>query len=240
MANTKTTKKSSKSSTASESAPVRRSRPSSAAKKRKTGIDSRTAKEIKCIVFAFLCFMLAMSYYTPFFGIVGNFIKNMGMFLFGNTAYVIPVFALAAGVHILIKNTLHPHVHRYVAVILLCVCVSGLLAVHSYRLNPTLFGGGYTQEALNAALEKNPNMVVYNYSGFWDKASNIILAAKTGNGGGILGYLAAILFIRLVSPVGTAILLWALILVFGIIATGTNLHFIPLGKQPARLAQLPV
>ncbi len=221
MANSKTSQNSRKTVPAKNAA-TRKSRPSSAAESRsRRRTDSRTAKEVRCIIFVFVCFMLAMSYYTPFFGLVGSVIKNIGMFLFGNTAYIIPVFACIAGVHMLIKETLRPHVHRYVAAVLMCVCISGLLAVHSYRLNPTLFGSGYSKAALDAALEADPDLMIYKYSSFWGMLSNIILAAKTGAGGGIFGYFAAILFIRLVSPVGTTVLLWAMILTFGVIATGT-------------------
>lgn len=194
---------------------------SSASNKKPSNLNSRTKQEIKAIIFVFLCFMLVMSYYTPFFGVVGSFIKHLGMFLFGLTAYVIPVFAMIAGFHMLVKGSIKPHTHRYIAAIAACICISGLFAVHAYRLNPTLFGNDYTEEALAAALERNPNIQIYNHSNIWGTLSIIINAAtKGGIGGGILGYFAANLFIRLISPIGTTILLWALMLVFIALATG--------------------
>ncbi len=222
MAKSKNTSKGASSSAKKQ---VRRSKASSSAsasakKKNAEGLQPRTKQEIKAIIFVFLCFMLAMSYYTPFFGIVGSFIKNLGMFFFGLTAYIIPVFAVIAGVHMLIKGTIKPHVHRYVAAILACVCVSGLLAVHAYRMNPTLFGSGYTAEALEAAQARNPDLQIYKYSGFIDLLEGIVSSAKNGSGGGIAGYLASILFIRIISPIGTTVLLWALLLVFAALATG--------------------
>ncbi len=183
-------------------------------------LNPRTKQEIRLILLIFLCFMLAMSYYTPFFGVVGSFIKNVGMFIFGLTAYAIPVFAAIAGFHLLAKGTLKPHVHRYIAALCVCVFVSGLFAVHSYRVNPTIFGGGYTQKALEEALARNPEIQIYNYSGPIDLISNVVQAAKNGNGGGIMGYLAAGFLIKLISPVGTTVLLWALTLAFAALATG--------------------
>lgn len=205
--------------------PVSQKRASSASAKKTSkpkneSLSPRTKQEIRVIIFVFLCFMLVMSYYTPFFGIVGNFIKHLGMFLFGVTAYAIPVFAAVAGFHLLVKGTLKPHVHRYIAVILMCVCISGLFAVHAYRINPTFFGSGYSAEELQSALESNPNLVKYTYSSPLDMIANIVQGAKNGNGGGILGYLAAVMFIRLITPVGTTVLLWALILAFVALATG--------------------
>ncbi len=183
-------------------------------------LDSRLSREIRLILFVFVCFMLAMSYYTPFFGVVGSFIKNLGMFFFGFVAYIVPVFAALAGFHVLIKGTLSPNTHRFAAAILACVCIAGLFTVHSYRLNPTLYGEGYTADEITAAIENNPGYIRYEYSGPFDLLSNVVNAGKEGNGGGILGYLASILFIRLLSPIGTTVLLWAIMLALTAVATG--------------------
>ena len=187
-----------------------------------SGLSEKTLKEIHCIIFIFVCFMLAMSYYTPFFGIVGSVIRNIGLFLLGNTAFALPVLAAAAGVHMLLKNTLHPHVHRYVAALLLCVCISGLLAVRLYNQNPTFFGDGYTQTEIAKAKELYPEMSAQQNLTLGQVLSNMVISAREGKGGGILGYLAAIIFIRLISPVGTTLLFWALILVFAVVITGTT------------------
>lgn len=216
-----TTRKTQPKRTPSGSASSKHSSSASAKKRKKTdSLSPRTKQEIRVIIFVFLCFMLVMSYYTPFFGIVGNFVKHLGMFFFGYTAYVVPVFAAVAGFHLLVKGTLSPHTHRYVGAIMACVCISGLLAVHAYRLNPTFFGDGYSAEALEAALAANPDLVVYHYSGPIDMLANIVQGAKDAVGGGIFGYLASVLFIKLISPVGTTVLLWALMLAFAALATG--------------------
>ena len=196
------------------------SRKKSAAPDNRSGLSDGAKREIRAIVFVFICFMLAMSYYTPFFGIVGRLVKNIGMCFFGPVAYVIPVFSVVAGVHMIVKGSLKPHTYRYVAALLVLVCVSGLLSVHSYRLNPTLFGSGYTADEIAAAFEQNPDLMPYNYSGVIDLLSNIVGAAKNGNGGGIFGFLASVLFIRLFSPIGTIVMLWALMLVLTVLATG--------------------
>ena len=196
------------------------SKTKSAAPDNRSGLSDGAKREIRAIVFVFVCFMLAMSYYTPFFGIVGRLVKNIGMWFFGSVAYVIPVFSVVAGVHMIVKGSLKPHTYRYAAALLVLVCVSGLLSVHSYRLNPTLFGSGYTADEIAAAFERNPDFMPYKYSGAIDLLSNIVSAAKNGNGGGIFGFLASVLFIRLFSPIGTIVLLWALILVLTVLATG--------------------
>ena len=185
-----------------------------------SGLSEGTLREIRSIVFIFVCFMLAMSYYTPFFGIVGRFIRGLGLLLLGNTAFVIPAFALVAGVHMIFKNTLHPHVHRYVAAVLLCLCISGLLTVHLYNVNPTFFGNGYSEAEFTKALKADPNLIRHENLTLGEVVSNMAQSAGNGRGGGLLGYLTSILFIRLISPVGTTLLLWALILVFGVVATG--------------------
>ncbi len=201
--------------------PVKKAEKKAAKPMKKSGkSDSRLSREIRLIIFVFVCFMLAMSYYTPFFGVVGSFIKNLGMFFFGPVAYIVPVFAALAGFHVLIKGTLSPNAYRFIAAILACVCVAGLLTVHSYRLNPTLYGEGYTADEISFAIENNPRYIRYEYSGPFDLLSNIVNAGKGGNGGGILGYIASILFIRLLSPIGTTALLWALMLALAAVATG--------------------
>ncbi len=195
----------------------------SSKKKTKNGnsaLSPRTKQEIRAITFVFLCFLLVMSYYTPFFGVVGGFVKGLGMALFGPTAYIVPVFAAIAGFHMLVKGTLKPHTHRYVAAILACVCISGLFAVHSHNLNPSLFGDDYTPEELVAATQRNPGLMMYEYSNIFGVMTNIVLAARDGLGGGLCGFFASLPFIRLVSPIGTVVLFWALLLAFIALATG--------------------
>lgn len=203
---------------ASNSKPIKAQK--RARKSKSGGLSEPAKKEIRAIIFVFVCFMLAMSYYTPFFGIVGALVKNLGMWFFGPAAYALPAFAVVAGAHMIVKGTLSPHIRRYVAALFVLVCVSGLFTVHSYRLNPTLYGSGYSVDDIELALNLNPDYVAYTYSGPFDLLSNVVEAAKNGNGGGIFGYAVGILFVRMLSPIGASVMLWAIILVLAVLATG--------------------
>ena len=189
-----------------------------------SGLSDKVVREIRGIILIFLCFMLALSFYTPFFGIAGRFIKGLGLGLFGNVAYALPLLTLAAAIHSIFKKSLHPHVHRYVAACVICVCVCALLTVGLYNRNPALFGGDYSEAAVIKAqmtgdvlAEQTDDLTL------GDVLLNMIgEASKEGQGGGLVGYGVSILFINLLSPVGATLMFWALILVFAVIMTGTT------------------
>ncbi len=187
-----------------------------------SGLSEKMIKEIRSIIFIFVCFMLAMSYYTPFFGIVGKFVRSLGLLLFGNVAYVAPVLALAAALHMIFKNSLHPHVHRYVAALAICLCASALLTVQLYSANPSYFGNGYSEAEWARAIKADPALPMHTNLTLGDVLANVVSSAREGRGGGLVGYLVSIPFIRLVTPVGTTLIFWALILVFVVVMTGTT------------------
>ncbi len=196
-----------------------------------SGMSDSTKKEVKCITLVFVCIMLALSYYTRFIDPVGKIVRGFGLMLLGNTAYVLPLFALAIGIHIILKGHLSPHASRYIAAALICLCVSGLLAVQMYNQNPTIFGSGYSEAELARALERDPGLRKYEYTSIWNMLSNII--GNPSRGGGVLGSLVAAALIRLISPVGTTLLFWALILACAVIVTGTT-PFIKLAELAER------
>ena len=159
-------------------------------------------KEIRLIILMFLTIVLFLSYYFNSFGPVGRLLKNLGGVLFGAIAYLVPVYLLSVTIHLFLKGTLTPYVHRYVFSGIGALCISGmqtLAYVHNY---PHLFEGS--------------NML------FSSLLETVVQSGIAHNSGGVLGAVMALPLRALVAAAGTWVILIFLLIVCVVVSIGID------------------
>ena len=205
--NKKTTKKKSSLSPSGKKLVSRKKAPakSTASKTRSTKTASTVkypVKEIRLICLLFLSIVFILAYYFSSFGGVGVFLKHLGGILFGAVSLLIPLYLLGVTVHLFIKGTLSPHIHRYVfsGVGALCICgMQTLSYVHSY-----------------------PNLFTGTNSLFSSLAETVVESGIAYDSGGILGALMALPLRALVSSAGTWVILIFLLIISVVVAIGVD------------------
>lgn len=169
---------------------------------KKASVAKYPAKEIRIICLLFSTIVLILSYYFNAFGIVGTLLKNASTILFGGVCFAIPPILLIATVHMFMKGTLSPHIHRYVFASLCLVCISGLNTLYYTTVNPALFSG--------------------ENSFFVSLLETTVYSGKMCESGGILGALVSLPLRALVSTTGASVILVCLSLVCVVTFTGTE------------------
>lgn len=159
-------------------------------------------RELISIGMLFLSIIMVLSYYVNAFGIVGRFIKSLGCVMMGASAYAIPAIIIIATVHLFIRGTLEPHIHRYVFAGLCLFCISGLHTLYYTTVEPELFSAD--------------NFEIFSL------IDTIFPSGRQCLSGGFIGALLALPLRALVSETGAAVILICMTLVCTVTTTGTE------------------
>ena len=157
-------------------------------KTKKTSAPMR--REVKLVISLFVALVLILCFYSPLFGPAGTFIRNMGLGIFGNSAYLLPLILSAFLIHKSIVGNLGTKLKIYLSLFGIMVLLSMFFTVQNaygtlhYLEAPTLF----------------------------DSIVQLIEGGTSGADGGIVGALG-ILFKTIFSHWGSII-----VIIFGIIA----------------------
>lgn len=201
--NKKTTKKKSSLSPSGKKLQSRKKTPGTKTRSTKTASTVKyPVKEIRLICLLFLTIILFLAYYFNSFGVVGKFLKNLGGLLFGAVSYLLPLYLLFVTVHLFIKGTLSPHIHRYVFSVLGALCISGMQTLSYVHNYPHLFEG--TNSLFSSLLE------------------TVVESGVAHNSGGVAGALLSLPLRALVSSAGTWVILVFLMLVCFVVAIGVE------------------
>ncbi|MGM9552071.1 MAG: DNA translocase FtsK [Clostridia bacterium] len=146
-------------------------------------------REIKIFISSFVTLVLFLSYYTPLFGAVGNFVRKVGLAFFGYPAYALPVFIGIFILHKSIKGSVKPYRVTYIYAL-------GVMLLLSFMAT------------INASTGDTEYLVT---TSVFDSVVQCINNGITTTDGGLLGALG-IPLMALCSPFGARLLI-----VFGIV-----------------------
>ncbi len=119
---------------ASANAPRKRITKTSSQKKGSSGSDAKKQpmrREVKLFIVGFLLIALMFSYYTPWFGIVGRIIKNIGLAFFGAPGFAIPIYLTALFIHSAHKGKIKPYTKIYVCTAISLALISCFLTINA-------------------------------------------------------------------------------------------------------------
>ncbi len=88
-------------------------------------------REVKLFIIGFLLIAMMFSYYTPWFGIVGRIIKNIGLALFGAPGFAIPLYLAALFIHSAYKGKIKPYTKIYVCTAISLSLISCFLTINA-------------------------------------------------------------------------------------------------------------
>ncbi len=158
----------------------------------KSTTKSETKSEIITVTIVFVCLILILSYFSPWFGNLGKILRGIGLGFFGYVGFFIPLFCSVMAVHYFAKGTLKPYRYKYVLFVVSMVCASAFWTLITDKLHPGCFD---------------------SFLSVWD-------CGKEGIGGGLFGTVA--LFIKKwIGTVGTGITLVFGFIISLIVVTGT-------------------
>ena len=157
------------------------------------------SKEIRLICLSATTLILILSYYFNAFGIVGEFLKAVGRIFLGSMCFTLPALFFAGTLHLFIKGTLSPHKHRYVFTSLGIICIAALHTLYYAACESELFAGSISSVI-----------------------GSVLDSSKYYQSGGIIGALIALPLKTLVSSIGTAVILVALMLCSFVVVIGTH------------------
>ncbi len=119
---------------ASANAPRKRITKTSSQKKGSSKSDAKKQpmrREVKLFIVGFLIIALMFSYYTPWFGIVGRIIKNIGLAFFGAPGFAIPLYLAALFIHSAHKGKIKPYTKIYVCTAIALSLISCFLTINA-------------------------------------------------------------------------------------------------------------
>lgn len=174
-----------------------------AEKKKKTSAKTKKGKqqkvtqapsmksEIMSLVIIVVALLLGVFLYIPGDRVVSSLIKNLCLGLLGLPAYLLPLLALAFGIHRAIGKGYYEHKNKYTQMALIVLVLSALFQ---------LFSGDAGVNPLK------------NFSTYWEWG-------KIGWGGGIFGGFLCDVFAATAGPVAAGIILFAVLIILVMILT---------------------